>query len=64
MSAVSPLDGCPADRFECNICWHVYDPEQGDAYWQIIAGTPFASLPEYWSCPHCGSGKDHFLPLR
>ena len=27
---------------ECRICWHVYDPEQGDELGQIAAGTPFA----------------------
>ena len=20
---------------ECKICWHVYDPSEGDEYWQI-----------------------------
>ena len=28
-------------RLECKICWHVYDPAEGDDYWQIPPGTPF-----------------------
>lgn len=53
----------PAARLECKICWHVYDPALGDAAWQIAAGTPFSALPEYWSCPECGSKKQDFLVL-
>ncbi len=52
----------PADaRLECKICWHVYDPAEGDEVRQIPAGTPFAALPAQWSCPNCDGGKDGFL---
>lgn len=54
----------PAARLECKICWHVYDPEQGDEVWQIPAGTPFAQLPSHWSCPQCGAPKQDFLVLE
>ena len=50
-------------RLECKICWHVYDPNLGDEVWQIPAGTAFAELPEYWSCPECGGKKQDFLLL-
>lgn len=50
-------------RLECKICWHVYDPAEGCSYWQIPAGTPFAKLPEHWTCPNCDGGKDGFLAL-
>lgn len=53
----------PATRLECKICWHVYDPAQGDAVWQIAKGTPFAALPDHWSCPECGGKKQDFLAL-
>ena len=50
-------------RMECGICWHVYDPAQGDDYWQIPAGTPFAELPDHWSCPNCDGNKKDFMVL-
>lgn len=48
-------------RMECGICWQVYDPEVGDPVWQIAPGTPFARLPEHWSCPHCDAPRHKFL---
>ena len=33
-------------RLECRICWHVYDPAEGDEVDQVPPGTPFLSLPE------------------
>jgi rubredoxin len=50
-------------RLECRICWHVYDPAEGDEIEQIPAGTPFSSLPEHWRCPQCDAEQDKFLPL-
>lgn len=50
-------------RLECRICWHVYDPAEGDDYWQIAPGTPFASLPDHWTCPNCDGAKEGFLLL-
>ena len=51
-------------RLECKICWHVYDPEVGDEYWQIPKGTPFSGLPEHWSCPNCDGAKDDFMVME
>ncbi len=48
-------------RLECKICWHVYDPNEGDTYWQIPAGTAFADLPNFWRCPNCDGDKEGFL---
>lgn len=48
-------------RLECKICWYVYDPDLGDEYWQIPAGTAFTDLPEHWSCPDCDGKKQDFL---
>ena len=50
-------------RLECKICWYVYDPAEGDDYWQIEPGTPFAQLPEHWTCPQCDSAKIGFMKL-
>ena len=51
-------------RLECRICWHVYDPAEGDAYWQIPPGTPFSKLPDHWSCPVCDSPRDGFILIE
>lgn len=48
-------------KLECKICWYIYDPAEGDAYWQIPPGTPFIELPERWSCPNCDAGKSSFM---
>ncbi len=53
----------PATRLECKICWHVYDPAEGDAVWQVPPGTAFTDLPGHWTCPNCAASKDAFLVL-
>lgn len=50
-------------RLECKICWWVYDPELGDADWQIAPGTPFAELPAHWRCPRCDGAAEQFMVL-
>jgi rubredoxin len=50
-------------RRECGVCWHVYDPAEGDRVWQIAPGTPFAELPAHWTCPHCAAEQSKFLVL-
>jgi len=53
----------PTTRLECKVCWHVYDPAEGDAAWQVPPGTPFDRLPAHWSCPDCSATQDQFLVL-
>ncbi|MGZ5157649.1 MAG: rubredoxin [Caldimonas sp.] len=53
----------PTTRFECKVCWTVYDPALGDEVWQIPPGTPFADLPPHWTCPNCSAEKPGFLVL-
>jgi rubredoxin len=48
---------------ECGVCWHVYDPAEGDDVWQIPAGVPFVALPDTWRCPHCDAPASGFLRL-
>jgi rubredoxin len=48
------------ERWICTICQYVYDPAQGDPDRGIAPGTPFEALPEDWTCPLCGAGKDVF----
>lgn len=51
----------PDTRYECGICWWVYDPAAGDEYAQVRPGTPFAALPEHWHCPVCEGLKSRFM---
>ena len=53
-----------ASKLECKICWHTYDPAEGDPCWQIPPGTPFSALPEQWSCPNCDGKKNDFLVVE
>ena len=39
-------------KYVCSICGYVYD--------EAKEGTPFAGLPDAWSCPVCGAGKSAF----
>lgn len=48
------------DKYVCNVCGYVYDPEVGDPDNGIAPGTPFDQLPDNWVCPECGVGKDEF----
>jgi len=48
--------------YVCDVCGYEYDPKVGDPDNGIPAGTAFADLPEDWTCPECGVGKDDFSP--
>ena len=50
-------------KMECGVCWHVYDPAEGDPVWQIAPGTPFSALPADWRCPHCDAAQERFMRL-
>ncbi|MBN2809105.1 MAG: rubredoxin [Deltaproteobacteria bacterium] len=51
------------DKYVCDVCGYVYDPELGDSDGGIAAGTAFADLPADWVCPMCGADKDSFSKL-
>lgn len=63
---MNPLDDPalgPATRYECRICWTVYDPALGCAKWQVPPGTAFTDLPPHWTCPECSATREQFLVL-
>ena len=39
-------------KYVCTACGYVYDEE--------VEGVKFEDLPEDWTCPLCGVGKDLF----
>ena len=50
------------EKYVCDICGYVYDPEAGDPDNGVAPGTPWEEVPEDWVCPLCGVGKDQFSP--
>jgi rubredoxin len=48
------------DKYVCDICGYVYDPEAGDPDNDVSPGTSFDDLPADWVCPVCGAEKDDF----
>ena len=50
----------PMDKYICDVCGYIYDPEGGDPDGGIAPGTAFEDIPDDWVCPICGVGKDDF----
>ncbi len=50
-------------KYVCNTCGYVYDPEKGDPDSGIDPGTTFESIPDDWVCPTCGASKSDFEPM-
>ena len=48
------------EKFECGMCEYTYDPAKGDPGRGIAPGTSFDDLPNNWTCPKCGAGKNLF----
>jgi rubredoxin len=48
------------DKYRCNVCGYVYDPESGDPDNGINPGTAFEDISDDWVCPVCGAGKSEF----
>jgi rubredoxin len=48
------------EKWECQVCGYIYDPEEGDPENNIKPGTTFEDLPDDWVCPQCGASKDEF----
>ena len=48
------------EKWKCNVCGYIYDPEKGDPDGNIPPNTPFNKIPDDWVCPMCGAPKDMF----
>lgn len=48
------------NKYICNVCGYIYDPESGDDASGAAPGTSFEALPADWLCPVCGVGKEEF----
>ncbi len=38
-------------KYVCDLCGYIYDPEDGDPDNGVAAGTAFEDVPEDWVCP-------------
>ncbi len=47
-------------KYVCNVCGWVYDEAEGLPEQNVEAGTKFEDLPEDFTCPLCGVGKEDF----
>ena len=48
------------EKYVCDVCGYVYDPDVGDPDNGIEPGTAWEDVAEDWVCPLCGVGKDSF----
>ena len=47
-------------KYICLACGFIYDEDEGYPDLGIAPGTKFEDLPEDFTCPWCGVGKDQF----
>ena len=47
-------------KYTCVVCGYEYDPAKGDSDNGVAPGTAFEDIPDDWTCPVCGAGKDQF----
>ena len=47
-------------QWECIVCGLIYDEKEGWPDDGIAPGTKWADVPDDWTCPDCGVGKDDF----
>lgn len=47
-------------KYVCVVCGYIYDPSEGDPDNGVQPGTAFENIPDDWTCPLCGVGKDQF----
>ena len=47
-------------KYVCVLCGYVYDSAEGDPDNDVAPGTSFEDIPDSWSCPLCGAGKEQF----
>ena len=52
--------GSAMQSYVCTVCGYTYNPKDGDPDNGIDPNTSFDDLPEDWTCPTCGVGKDQF----
>ena len=47
-------------KYKCLVCGYEYDPAEGDPANDVAPGTAWEDVPDDWTCPVCGAGKEEF----
>ena len=47
-------------KYVCTVCGYEYDEAVGDADNGIAPGTKWEDIPDDFTCPLCGVGKEDF----
>lgn len=47
-------------RYVCQVCGYVYDEDEGDPDNGVAPSTKWEDVPDSYTCPLCGVGKDQF----
>ena len=47
-------------KYVCTVCGYVYDEAEDDPANGIAPGTKWEDVPEDFTCPLCGVGKEDF----
>ncbi len=47
-------------KYVCSVCGYVYDEAAGDPDNGIAPDTKWEDVPDDFTCPLCGVGKDDF----
>jgi rubredoxin len=47
-------------KYQCSVCGHIYDEEEGDEETGIAPGTRWEDIPDDWRCPECGAEKSEY----
>ncbi len=55
-----PTNDCRMKVYMCVICGFIYDESKGHPESGLAPGIPWAAVPEEWTCPDCGAGKEDF----
>ena len=61
---IAPMQASVSDvayrSYMCVVCGHVYSEAQGAPEDGIAPGTRWEDIPDTWTCPDCGVGKDDY----
>jgi rubredoxin len=60
---VSIIKNFNMKKYRCAVCGHEYDEAEGDPIRGFPLGTLFEDLPDDWTCPVCGVGKDEYVEM-
>jgi|TARA_B100000768_G_scaffold172883_1_gene181565 rubredoxin len=51
-------------KYECTVCFHIYDEALGDPDEGFAPGTLWENIPDDWVCPVCSVGKEDFVLME